>query len=424
MGIDNVLINSKLTPAEQYPFEIVERKGIGHPDTLADGVAEAISLEYSKYCLKNYGVILHQTLDKIMLIGGLGKFGFGIGKMIQPWRLILNGRLTKSFERKKVPYQDIEIDAARKYLKLVVPKLDINKWLKIEMYTSSYSKNPRWFAPRSIKDIPDAIRPYANDTSTCVGYWPLTITEQLTLLMERYFYDSKGLTRFNYIGQDIKVMSVRRKDKIVITMCVPFFSQFTPDCDTYYGRKKRIITDLLRIAREFVKNKYEISLQVNTQDEMIGNKRKSIGYYFVVSGSALDSGEEGVVGRGNRSRGIISTVRPHTLEAIQGKNPVYYVGKVYNYLADILAKKIATQLECESVVYISSRNGDDLYKPHQIFVHLSKKRDHKQMVKVIEEELTIHDWTKRIIEDKAFLPFPGGGNGYNSPNFKLFTNDF
>jgi S-adenosylmethionine synthetase len=38
--------------------EVVERKGSGHPDTLADGVAEAISRAYSRYCLDAFGAIL------------------------------------------------------------------------------------------------------------------------------------------------------------------------------------------------------------------------------------------------------------------------------------------------------------------------------------------------------------------------------
>jgi S-adenosylmethionine synthetase len=37
------------------PVEIVERKGIGHPDSLCDGIAERISREYSAWCLDNLG---------------------------------------------------------------------------------------------------------------------------------------------------------------------------------------------------------------------------------------------------------------------------------------------------------------------------------------------------------------------------------
>jgi S-adenosylmethionine synthetase len=35
---------------EDRPVEIVERKGIGHPDSLCDGIAERISVEYTRWC--------------------------------------------------------------------------------------------------------------------------------------------------------------------------------------------------------------------------------------------------------------------------------------------------------------------------------------------------------------------------------------
>ncbi|MCX7841342.1 MAG: methionine adenosyltransferase, partial [Anaerolineae bacterium] len=44
---------------DSLPVEIVERKGIGHPDSLCDGMAERISVEYSKWCLEHFGMILH-----------------------------------------------------------------------------------------------------------------------------------------------------------------------------------------------------------------------------------------------------------------------------------------------------------------------------------------------------------------------------
>ena len=51
-------------------FEFVERKGEGHPDTLADGLAEHLSVKYSNYTLKNFGAVLHHNFDKVGLLGG------------------------------------------------------------------------------------------------------------------------------------------------------------------------------------------------------------------------------------------------------------------------------------------------------------------------------------------------------------------
>ena len=38
----------KQIPVEKQKVEIVERKGIGHPDTLADGIAESMSRALSR----------------------------------------------------------------------------------------------------------------------------------------------------------------------------------------------------------------------------------------------------------------------------------------------------------------------------------------------------------------------------------------
>lgn len=56
---------------EKGNIEIVERKGIGHPDTIADKLAEECSRVYSKYCQDHFGCILHHNIDKLYVGGGL-----------------------------------------------------------------------------------------------------------------------------------------------------------------------------------------------------------------------------------------------------------------------------------------------------------------------------------------------------------------
>ena len=42
----------KQTATFNREVELVERKGIGHPDSVSDGIAEAVSRELSKYYIK------------------------------------------------------------------------------------------------------------------------------------------------------------------------------------------------------------------------------------------------------------------------------------------------------------------------------------------------------------------------------------
>jgi len=70
---------------------------------------------------------------------------------------------------------------------------------------------------------------------------------------------------------------------------------------------------------------------------------------------------------------VISNSRPYSMEGIHGKNPSYYVGKVYNYVADLLSKSIAEEFQCECNVFISSRNGDDLKLPRHVIIQTSRR---------------------------------------------------
>ncbi len=64
--------NISLCPTSYYnqPVEIVERKGIGHPDTMCDALAEELSRTLCRYYLDNFGLVLHHNVDKALLRGG------------------------------------------------------------------------------------------------------------------------------------------------------------------------------------------------------------------------------------------------------------------------------------------------------------------------------------------------------------------
>ncbi|MDD3912796.1 MAG: methionine adenosyltransferase, partial [Methanocorpusculum sp.] len=68
------------TPMEKQKVELVERKCIGHPDSIADGVAEAISRalcrEYMEEC---DGAVLHHNTDQGEVVAGESRPQFGGG---------------------------------------------------------------------------------------------------------------------------------------------------------------------------------------------------------------------------------------------------------------------------------------------------------------------------------------------------------
>ncbi len=393
---------NNISSINDTPFELVERKGIGHPDTLVDGIAEAISIEYAQYCLKNFGAVLHHNLDKISIIGGLVDIDFGRGTMTKPAKLILNGRMSVKFGDKDINIKEIQTKIAKEYIKKVLPHMDVDNWIEFKYFTNSYSHNPYWYYPRSTDDLPDFKRPYANDTSTCAGYWPLSVTERLSLVLEGYFYNEEGKPKFGYIGQDIKVMSIRKGEEINTTLCIPFISTKTPTVE-FYKRNLKLITDeLTELAYKTIDKGYKVNIFTNTVDSDAKGS-----YYTLLTGSCLEAGEEGVVGRGNRSRGTISSTRPYSMEASNGKNPVYFVGKVHTVIADALAEEIGKTFECEANVYISTKNGEDLYSPSTLIVDTSRPIPKNMVDDVVQKVMSKRDWTSRIIHEELLLPKTG-----------------
>lgn len=402
-----LFINATI-PLDDQPFEIVERKGIGHPDTLADGIAEAVSIEYSRHCLKKFGAILHHHFDKTLIMGGQAKIDFGIGKMIKPIRVIVNGRVSSVFGNKKINYQEIQEKAIKEYLKKTLPHLDVERDVQINFSSTSYSKSPVWYRPRSLDDLPEFKTPLVNDSSAIVSFWPLSKSEKLVLAMERYFYDEDAKPKFDFIGHDIKILAIRNFHNINLTLCVPFISQNTPSKEFYLERLKFIQNELEKIAKYTVGNKFKVNILLNAQDfGLLTKTRERNSYYFSYSGSALDYGEEGVVGRGNRARGIKSCLRPNSTDAIHGKNPSFHVGKVYTYFADQISKSIAEEIKCECTIILGTQNKRPINSPQKIFIYTTNKENQKKIAEIVERELSKKDWIEKIVKDEYFLPLPG-----------------
>lgn len=94
--------------------EICEHQGLGHPDSLCDGVAEAVSQALCAAYLQAYGEIRHHNVDKALLIGGQSSPRFGGGHVSTRMRLIVAGRADGLPRGGDVG--QLVIGAARRYL--------------------------------------------------------------------------------------------------------------------------------------------------------------------------------------------------------------------------------------------------------------------------------------------------------------------
>lgn len=390
----NLLINTNHNfNINNIDFEVVERKGIGHPDTLCDTLAEKISQAYSQYCINRYGVILRHMLDKIALSGGTSMVKFGGGEMKKPIKLYLNCRFTKVYEGENIPYLQIVENVVKKHFQEVLPLLNVEKWLIIVDNThispgpgivyeeDGTSKNERRYFFEVPKEKFASFHnngKKSNDTSTAVAYSPLSNLEKIVLLIENNLNSSIFKKEYPFIGTDIKIMAKRIKNDIGITACIPFISKYTPSEEFYYKK----IQDIKKIVCGWVKdefNNYSVSMDVNTRDQ----PEKS-DYYLTLTGSAIESGDEGVVGRGNRYNGLIPFTRHMSMEACCGKNPVYHIGKIYTALGSIISNKIFNKFGFENYVYIVSQMGRDLSDPWFACIDIYDKNISKEQVTSIE----------------------------------------
>lgn len=326
-------------------MEIVERKGIGHPDSIADGLAESVSRALSKRYIKEFGYIMHHNTDECQIVGGQSKPSFGGGVILEPVYILLVGRATSLVEEKRLPIRSISVKAAHSYLEENFPNLDSDTDVIVDCKI--------WQGSQDLKTVYDSRKQLANDTSIGVGYAPLSETEKITLEMEKYLQSLK----FPEIGQDIKVMSCRNNDKITITVAIAMVDKYIPDADHYRSIKEELTEILLDYSSNFTNRK--ISLEINTAD----NYEKGV-YYLTVTGLSVENGDDGSVGRGNRVNGLITPNRPMSLEAAAGKNPVTHVGKLYNVLSNWIAKDIVEECEVEEAhLHILSQIGKPINHP-------------------------------------------------------------
>jgi S-adenosylmethionine synthetase len=178
-----------------------------------------------------------------------------------------------------------------------------------------------------------------------VGFAPLSPTERLVLETERFLNSEKLKKEVPEIGEDIKVMGLRRGKDISLTIASAMISSFIHDGNQYISTiedtKKRIEDFSSKITDMNVK------VKINPADDY----EKGV-FYLTVTGTSAEAGDDGNTGRGNRLNGLITPMRQCSMEASSGKNPVNHTGKLFNILAQRTADKIHDQVKGIKEVYV------------------------------------------------------------------------
>jgi len=359
----NLHVNHLIEPEDE--IEIVERKGLGHPDTICDLIVDHLSIRLSQIYKKKFGVIPHFNLDKALLAAGSSEYRFGGGKITAPMRFYIGDRATYQVGRKKINLEKIIKTEIYDFLKKNFRFLNRKNFVVINEIKPGSSSLQDIFK-RKTKTLP------ANDTSALVGYAPMTTLETIVLKVEQ-FLNLKSFKKLHpEVGEDIKIMGRREGRKYFLTVAIAFIDRFIKSEEDYFEKKAEVKKEI----EKFIKEKFSLNPEISLNS--LDRRGAGVdGCYLCVTGTCADSGDSGQVGRGNRANGLIPLNRVAGSEAAAGKNCVSHVGKIYNLLSFKLAKEIYQKTGKKTTVWLVSQIGQPVNEPALISVgveDLNKKR--------------------------------------------------
>ncbi len=369
---------------DEGPVEIVERKGLGHPDTICDALAEELSRALVRHYVERFGVPLHHNVDKVLLVAGRARPAFGGGEVLEPIEIHLAGRATVEHKGVPVPVAEIAEKTCRAWLARNLHALDAERHVRIRCLVR----------PGSSELVQLFGRPGgtpANDTSCGIGFAPLTRLERTVLGLERALNAPAARALHPECGEDVKVMGVRTGRRVEVTVACALVGRHLPGLGAYREAKRALearARDAALVAwaagGASGREPDDLVLLANAADDEAAGQ-----VYLTATGTSAEAGDDGEVGRGNRVNGLITFDRPMSLEAAAGKNPVSHVGKIYNVTAGVVSRDLAAlpdvaAAECRLV----SRIGAPVAEPAVAEVRLrTRGRPVGELSAAVEEIL-------------------------------------
>ena len=379
---------------EDQEVEIVERKGIGHPDSICDGIAEAVAGALAREYIDRVGEVLHFNTDETQLVAGEAAPAFGGGEVVDPIYLLIVGRATKHYEGQTIPTERIALSAAREYLESTIPQLEFGEDVVVDVKLGEGSGDLQ-----EVFGEDEVSVPMANDTSFGVGHAPLTETERIVLEAERRLNEEFAAEN-PYLGTDVKLMGKREGDEIDVTVAAAMVDEHVPDMDAYVEAVDAVQAFVEDVAAEHTDR--DVTVHVNTADDY---EEGSI--YLTVTGTSAEQGDDGSVGRGNRANGLITPNRSMSMEATSGKNPVNHIGKIYNLLSTEIAEEVVAEVDGirDLRVRLLSQIGRPIDQPHVADVHVVTEEGvalsdvEADVEAIVDEELAnVTEITRRVID--------------------------
>lgn len=368
-------MNLSLTrrPAYAPEVEFVERKGIGHPDTLCDRLAEDLACYLAAEYLTHTGRVQAFNVDKAVLAAGSVEIDFGGGHHTKPSRLVLVGKADLGHGWRPDP-EKLAHDFKGRLLELL-PDADGSAF-EVEIWLNQSSVDLAAVIQAGHGEVP-----LANDTSFAAVSQPRSPLEAAVHGIEANL-NSSAYRAAVPIGRDIKVMGARIGDDVRITVAVPVMAVRVQDRKEYDQVVASVQADAGQMAAELLGDEAAVAVNQADLDDSA---------YLTLSGTSAEAGDDGQVGRGNRFGGLITPYRPMSLEAAAGKNPAAHVGKTYHAVGADIANRLERDTSAgETTIRLLSSIGHPVTEPQAVHVEVVGEVDPAQVRSIVEE--CFDDW--------------------------------
>lgn len=369
-----MIIVNKQVDSRIKDIEIIERKGIGHPDTLADGIAEELS---RKFCLSK-GILERYFFDGVLIYGGESEAYFKGGKLKQPIKITIPAMMPHNHNN-----EDFIKETTLNYMKDVLHE-----------FSSEYCiVNPVIYT--TSQKFYDSEK--SSDSSIATAHYPLSLLEKTVIETEQYLID-KIENKKSFLGEDIKIRAFRYKDMTDFIIACRFISKYIENQDDYFDKKIIIEDDI----KEFIRKKYDgdFSLKINPDEN---NNRFNLSFL----GSCIDSFAKGYTGKGNSISGLKSLLMPISSDGFYGKNIVRHPGRVHNVLAVLMAKKLSEKFDLEECyVHIVGEVGDNILAPSYTIIESQKKLNHEDVEQEVNNVINKNDDIRLKIMQKNLCRYP------------------
>jgi S-adenosylmethionine synthetase len=348
------LIEDPHIAAGVHPSEAVERKGLGHPDTICDALSERLSVALCRSYHEHCGRVLHHNVDKALLWGGQSRPAFGGGEVLRPMEIFLAGRATEEFQGVRFPVEELAREECRGWFEKNLHAIDIDRHVRLRNLIRPGSADLVELFSRQFES--GAL--LANDTSCGVGHAPFSPLENLVYQVERFVTSAAHIAAHPEIGEDVKVMGIRRETRMRLIVACAFIDRFIPDLDAYLDRKRELAGRIRDFSAGITGG--EVGVEINSADEPANGS-----IYLTVTGTSAECGDDGEAGRGNRVNGLITPCRAMTMESAAGKNPITHVGKLYNIAASRIASAIVDEVGdiTDARCFLTSQIGRPVREP-------------------------------------------------------------